>query len=164
MAESGKRVPTRVFIHGLESGNQGTKSVYFRDRFPDMVIPDFRGGLDERMEKLRAVLAGKAGIRLVGSSFGGLMAAVFAVEAPERVEKLVLLAPALNLAPPGTWNGRTCGRPAWIYHGRGDEVIDMREVLQIAEGLFTDLTFTEVDDDHFLHRTFRNIPWEAHLA
>lgn len=164
MAESATASPVRIFVHGLESGNQGTKSVYFRERFPDMIIPEFRGGLDERMEKLRTVLAGSSDIRMVGSSFGGLMAALFVLEAPERVGKLVLLAPALNLGAPAAWDGRACGRPVWIYHGRGDKVIDISAVRRIAERLFTDLTFTEADDDHFLHRTFRNIPWESHLT
>ena len=29
---------TRVFIHGLESSSRGTKGVFFRDRYPDMII------------------------------------------------------------------------------------------------------------------------------
>ena len=32
---------TRVFIHGLESTSQGTKGVYFRERYPDMIINDY---------------------------------------------------------------------------------------------------------------------------
>ena len=68
----------RIFIHGLESSNQGTKSIYFRERYPDMIIPHFTGDLKERLDKLGEILSGKSDIRLVGSSFGGLMASLFA--------------------------------------------------------------------------------------
>ncbi|HYQ60398.1 MAG TPA: hypothetical protein VEP29_05070, partial [Desulfatiglandales bacterium] len=67
-------MPLRMFIHGLESNNQGTKAVYFRKHFPDMLTPNFPGSLDERMADLRTLLSGKRDITLVGSSFGGLMA------------------------------------------------------------------------------------------
>ena len=53
----------------------------------------------ERMEKLEGLLAGKNELVLVGSSYGGLMAAVYACLHEERVKKLILLAPALHLEP-----------------------------------------------------------------
>ena len=65
----------RIFIHGLESSNKGTKSVFFREKFPDMIIPTFVGSLPERLSKLDGFLLGKSDIRVVGSSFGGLMGA-----------------------------------------------------------------------------------------
>jgi pimeloyl-ACP methyl ester carboxylesterase len=87
----------RIFIHGLESSNQGTKAVFFRDKYPDMILPDFEGPLTERMEKLNRILSGKSEIRIVGSSFGGLMAALFAMENPSQVRRMILLAPATNM-------------------------------------------------------------------
>ena len=60
-------MPVRIFIHGLESSNRGTKSVYFREKYPGMIIPTFAGNLQERMKQLRKALAGKTDIRLVGS-------------------------------------------------------------------------------------------------
>ena len=86
----------RIFIHGLESSNQGTKSIFFREKFPDMIIPTFTGDLQERMKQLNGVLSGKKKLRLVGSSFGGLMASLFAMENQTFVDKMVLLAPALH--------------------------------------------------------------------
>ena len=48
---------TRVFIHGLESSGQGTKGVFFRERYPDMIIEDYFGSFSQRMEKLEGLLA-----------------------------------------------------------------------------------------------------------
>ncbi|MEE9612091.1 MAG: YqiA/YcfP family alpha/beta fold hydrolase, partial [Desulfatiglandales bacterium] len=87
----------KIFIHGLESSNKGTKSVFFKQKFPDMIIPHFTGDLQERMGRLNEMLEGESGIRLVGSSFGGLMATIFAMENGPRVDKMILLAPAINL-------------------------------------------------------------------
>ncbi|HOF74682.1 MAG: alpha/beta fold hydrolase, partial [Pseudomonadota bacterium] len=88
---------TRVFIHGLESSSRGTKGVFFRDRYPDMIIEDFGGPLEARMKQLDGLLAGLRDLCLVGSSFGGLMAAIYACENEPRVRKVVLLAPALHV-------------------------------------------------------------------
>ena len=157
-------MPTRIFIHGLESGNQGTKSVYFRERYPDMIIPNFTGDLDVRMEKLGAVLDGKSDIRMVGSSFGGLMATLFALNEPGRVHSLVLLAPAVNMLDPSILENGAVYCPIRIYHGVSDEVIPIDRVKSVAGSLFADLDFHAVADDHFLHATFKNIRWDVLLA
>jgi hypothetical protein len=34
----------------------------------------------------------------------------------------------------------------------------------MAPKLFTRLSFNVVDDDHFLHRTFKSLDWDALLA
>jgi len=98
-----------IFIHGLESSNQGTKSVFFRERFPDMMLPNFTGSLDVRMQKLDRLLKGKTDIRMVGSSFGGLMAAIFTMRNEFRVDRLVLLAPALKRTCAGKRTGKIHG-------------------------------------------------------
>ncbi len=155
---------TKIFIHGLESSNKGTKAVFFREKFPDMIIPYFRGDLDTRMLLLRQVLEGKSSIVIVGSSFGGLMASLFALEEPKRVEKLILLAPAINYLEPHQYEGRVISLPVWIYHGTNDEVIPIDQIRPVAAKLFSNLTFNEVEDDHFLHNTFKAIPWDEFLA
>jgi predicted esterase YcpF (UPF0227 family) len=71
---------TLVFIHGLESTSQGTKGQYFQQNFPEMIIEDYTGDFAQRMRKLASVLAGKINLILVGSSYGGLMAAQFAIQ------------------------------------------------------------------------------------
>ena len=153
----------RIFIHGLESSNKGTKSIFFREKYPDMIIPYFTGDLEVRMEKLESVLSGKSGIRIVGSSFGGLMASIFAMENESRVEKLILLAPAINLLHFARHIGKQVSIPVWVFHGTNDQVIPLEEVEPVAMGTFTDLSFNAVDDDHFLHKTFKTIDWDGIL-
>ena len=150
----------RIFIHGLESSNQGTKGLFFKEKFSDMIIPNFPGTLQERMQKLNGTLSEKSGIRLVGSSFGGLMAALFAVDNESRVDKMILLAPALNLMGFSDAHEREISVPTWIYHGKDDEVIPLETIEGVAKKTFRHLTLHAVDDDHYLHKTFKNIDWQ----
>ncbi|MBN2031874.1 MAG: alpha/beta fold hydrolase [Deltaproteobacteria bacterium] len=155
---------SRIFIHGLESSNQGTKAVFFRRKYPDMMTPHFTGPLDERMKRMEAVLSSQTAITIVGSSFGGLMASIFALENEDRVKRLILLAPAIHWIEFTSHRIRKTAVPVWIYHGRQDEVIDIKEVQRAAAGLFADLKFHTVEDDHFLHKTFKTIPWDRLLS
>jgi pimeloyl-ACP methyl ester carboxylesterase len=154
----------RIFIHGLESSNKGTKSVFFREKFPGMIIPTFVGTLPERLSKLDDVLSGKSDIRIVGSSFGGLMGALFAMENESRVKNLILLAPAIHMIQHAPVKPRKVAIPVRIYHGTEDQVIPLMDVEDAAGNYFTNLMFHKVQDDHFLHRTFKTIDWETLLA
>jgi len=154
----------RIFIHGLESSNQGTKAVFFRDRYPDMILPTFEGPLTERMEKLKRVLSGKSDLRVVGSSFGVLMATLFAMEYPARVTRMVLLAPAIHLIDAAPGPKTTVALPVSIYHGAQDMVIPLPEVQHVAQKLFADLSFHMVDDDHYFHKTFKSLNWDVFLS
>jgi pimeloyl-ACP methyl ester carboxylesterase len=115
------------------------------------------------MEELNGILSGKSGIRLVGSSFGGLMASLFAMENEPKVDKLILLAPAINLMDFTKCGKKQISVPVRIYHGKDDEVIPLKEVKKVAEDLFHNLSFHTVDDDHMLHRTFKTIDWDGLL-
>lgn len=155
---------TRIFIHGLESSSQGVKGRYFKERFPDMVIPDFTGSLEQRMETLRKALKNKTNIVIVGSSYGGLMATLFAMEQKDKVSRLILLAPAINYLDVATEQPRRIDVPVWIYHGKKDDLIPLSDVKSVAETIFTNLSFNTVDDDHYLYNTFVKIPWEKLLS
>jgi len=157
-------VSLRIFIHGLESNNQGTKAIYFREKFPGMLTPNFPGPLDERMARLQAILSGKSDILMVGSSFGGLMASIFAMENEPSVRRLILLAPAINLMEFTPYRERKTLMPVHIYHGRQDEVIPISDVEEVAKKVFSTLTFHAIDDDHYLHRTFKTIDWDSLLT
>jgi predicted esterase len=154
----------RIFLHGLESSNQGTKARFFQERYPDMVVPNFTGPLAERMEKLKGILSTERRIILVGSSFGGLMAAIFAIENEPQVDRLILLAPAINLLSSMDYKEKNTSVPAWIFHGKNDVVIPLSQVETMAHKLFSHLSFQVVDDDHFLHKTFKNLDWDNLLT
>ena len=154
----------RIFLHGLESSSKGAKASFLRALFPDMLIPDFRGSLSERMVSLKAILAGRENIVIAGSSFGGLMGTLFAMEKPEAVDRLVLLAPALNFPEFSQYTRKYIGVPTWIIIGKDDTVTPVREVLPLARKIFTDLNYNEVDDNHMLAQTFRKFDWQTLLA
>ncbi|RPI75558.1 MAG: alpha/beta hydrolase [Desulfobacteraceae bacterium] len=156
-------MPLKIFLHGLESNNQGTKAVYFREHFPNMLTPNFAGSLRHRMEQLKPLLAAETDLTLVGSSFGGLMAAAFALTETARVRKLVLLAPALNLLPLTNYPFKTIATPVVIYHGAQDSVVPLEATLEISQKIFNNCTFNKVADDHFLHDTFPIIDWKRLL-
>jgi pimeloyl-ACP methyl ester carboxylesterase len=152
---------TRVFIHGLESSSQGTKGLFFRERYPDMIIEDFNGPLKERMEKLNRLLVGVEDLILVGSSYGGLMAAIYACENERRVKKLILLAPALHIVDFAPCLSRKVQIPVSLFHGRHDDVVPPAQVEAIARRIFACLDYHLVDDDHSLHVTFPLMDWET---
>ncbi|HUH66645.1 MAG TPA: alpha/beta fold hydrolase [Syntrophales bacterium] len=155
--------PRRVFIHGLDSSGMGTKGLFFRNKYPDTIVEDFVGPFKDRMEKLKRILSGKTPLILVGSSYGGLMAAVYALNSQDRVEKLILLAPALNIVEFEPYLEKKTSVPVVIFHGRDDDVVSPGEVEKIARRVFTNLDHHLVDDDHSLHKTFSLMDWDALL-
>ena len=154
-----------IFIHGSSgSKSQTYKAVLLRGLFPGMVVPDFTGDLPERMAQLETVLGAETGWTLVGSSLGGLMAALFAMQHPDQVRKLVLLAPALTL--PGFTNSlpSRISIPTIIIQGTQDELIPLEPTRKLAKKIFTSLTYIVVDDDHRLHKTAQELDWNVMLA
>ncbi len=154
---------TRVFLHGLDSSSRGTKGRFFRGRYPEMLLEDFSGPLAERMDKLTSSLTGKGNLILVGSSYGGLMAALFACRHPARTRRLILLAPALGHADFTPWYATPLQLPVTLYHGRQDIVVPPGPTRRIAERLFGNLDHHLVDDDHDLHRVFPTLDWNRLL-
>lgn len=150
----------RVFVHGLESSSRGTKAMFFKNRYGDMIVEDFHGTLDQRMGKLNALLSQRTSVIMVGSSFGGLMVAIFALENPKRVTKLILLAPALTFQDFEPYLEYKSDIPVTVYHGKKDKVIPLAPVYDVARRVFTDLTFNRADDDHGLKDTFPSLDWD----
>jgi len=152
-----------VFIHGLESTAQGTKGQFFRLFSPEMIIEDYTGDFETRMVKLRGLLADIADLMLIGSSYGGLMAAQYSIENEDRVKKIILLAPALHLPEFSPPLHKKLQIPIIIYHGTGDDVVDPYKVKKIAQKYFSNLEHHFVDDDHPLRKTFPLINWKELL-
>jgi len=151
---------TLVFIHGLESTAQGTKGQFFRQFFPQMIIEDYTGNFATRMSKLGSLLSSKNNLIIVGSSYGGLMAAQYAMENESRVKKLILLAPALNLPEFNPNSYKQLMLPVIIYHGTDDDIVNPYIVKTIALKYFSNLEHHLMDDDHPLHKTFPVLDWK----
>lgn len=151
------------FLHGLDSSGRGTKGCYFSAHFPRIVCPDFSGDLANRLQQFSTISAQHQSLTLIGSSFGGLMATVFAIAHPERVRKLILLAPALNFdgyAAPQTM----VNTPTLVIIGKQDIVTPPAVVLPLARKTFANLKEHLVEDDHLLHNTYSTLPWHELLA
>ena len=153
-----------IFLHGLEGSSQGVKATMLRSLFPGILTPDFSGLLEERMRKLNGILGAETGWTLIGSSFGGLMAAIFAHQHPDQVNKLILLAPAITLPDFKGTPQQPVRVPTTIVHGTRDELLPIEGVRKIAEKIFLNLSFVTVDDDHGLYQTAQNLDWFALLA
>jgi len=161
-----------IYLHGLESNSQSGKARQFAQKFPGMITPDFTGSFEERMKQLVPILGDKKDWTIIGSSFGGLMGAVFTLDHATQVRKLILLAPALMLPPfashldPSTSSGQRLhpvSVPTIIVHGTADDVVPLEPVRALAEKIFTNLTYYVVNDGHRLQKAFEELDWEKIL-
>ncbi|HEY5731078.1 MAG TPA: alpha/beta hydrolase [Anaerolineales bacterium] len=153
-----------IYLHGLESDSNSGKARQFRDWFPSMLTPDFKGSFEERMTQLDPILTGEDHWTLIGSSFGGLMGTVYTCKHPSQIHKLVLLAPALLREPFGSHlDLEPVSVPTIIIHGTLDNVVPLEPVREIAQKLFTNLTYHIVEDDHRLYKTVRKLDWGSIL-
>lgn len=116
LSDPAMTVPTsdrRVFyLHGFASSAASMKAGYFGERLgghgvtlhcPDLNAPDFATLTMTRMlEQLAQEVAevDPGPVTLIGSSLGGALAILAAARLP-RIERLVLLAPAVGFAKPG---------------------------------------------------------------
>ncbi len=159
-----KKSPHLLFIHGKDGSSQGFKVQYLRRLYPDLLAPDFPGDFWQRMTQLKALIGDTTGWTVVGSSMGGLMAAVFACQHPGQVDKLVLLAPALAFVDLAQTPLLPSDTPTVIYHGRQDDVVPLEKTRQVAEQLFPNLEFHVVDATHDLNPLLPSIDWPALLG
>lgn len=154
---------SHFFLHGLDSSGKGTKGRFFSTNFPHVRCPDFTGELEDRMQQLENLCTTQSELCLIGSSFGGLMATIFAIRYPHRVANLFLLAPALNFSdfkPPK----KRVAAQTFILIGEHDEVTPVNPVVDLAEKTFSNLVVKIVNDDHFLHRSFQTQQWQEMLS
>ncbi|HUG33988.1 MAG TPA: hypothetical protein VMJ90_04405 [Anaerolineales bacterium] len=152
-----------IYLHGLESDSKSGKAHQFREWFPGMLTPDFKGVFDERMIQLTPILGAESRWTIIGSSFGGLMGATFTCDHSTQVRKLILLAPALMLDPFAARVPEPVSVPTTVIHGTRDDTVPLELVREIAQKHFTDLTYIIVDDDHRLHKTLHELDWKSIL-
>lgn len=154
-----------IFLHGLESSSLTYKAGVIRRFFPELIVPDFAGPLEKRMQALYPILGDKKDWTIIGSSYGGLMGAIFTCKHPDQVQKLVLLAPALILPQFASFLDREpVTVPTIVIHGTQDTVVPLEEVREIAEKVFSNLTYHTVNDDHRLHTATDKLDWKSILA
>ena len=153
-----------IFIHGSESNGQTYKAQVLRKHFPELISPDFTGPLAVRISQLDAIVKDQAGWTLIGSSLGGLIAALFTAQHPDQVSKLVLLAPALHLPEFSRHPPKPVRVPTLLIIGKKDEVIPGESVRRLTKHIFPKLTYLSVDDDHRLHSTADRLDWKDLLG
>jgi pimeloyl-ACP methyl ester carboxylesterase len=112
---------TAIYLHGFASSPHSGKAAYLGERLqkqgvrfvaPDLNHPDFStltvtrmieqtGELIEKAPASAEATAGRASVTLIGSSLGAFVAVNAAVKWPDRVGRLVLMAPALDFGDTG---------------------------------------------------------------
>jgi hypothetical protein len=152
MSAAGYAAPVRVlFVHGQESGPQGTKArllaEHFEARTPQMDTQRFEGCVRQIAREIESFRPDV----VVGSSFGGAVAVALLQRGEWR-------GPTLLLAPAPAELGVPLRLPedvtVWIVHGTRDDVVPIAGSLMLARsGSPERVRLFEVRDDHRLSAT-----------
>jgi hypothetical protein len=157
--------PRVLFIHGQESGPQGTKAQLLAERFtastPQMDTRDFEACVARQAEAIRRFRPDV----LVGSSFGGAVAVALLQRGLWRGPTLLLAQAAEQL---GLRPELPTGVRVWIVHGTRDDVVPVAASGVLAQsGSPGFVRLVEVDDDHRLSASVadgRLVEWVRELA
>ena len=117
-----------IYLHGFASSSHSGKATYLAERLrargvefqaPDLNLPDFSTLTITRMlGQTHALLEAAAEpVTLIGSSLGAFVAVNAAAKWPARVERLVLLAPALDFGDDGLAGPGGADLGAWKQAG-----------------------------------------------
>jgi pimeloyl-ACP methyl ester carboxylesterase len=97
-----------IYLHGWASDPRSSKAVFFQQQFarhgislqiPDLNQDDFyHMTLTRQIEQVAALFPENQAVTLIGSSLGGLVSLWLAQKYPQ-VERLILMAPALEFYP-----------------------------------------------------------------
>jgi uncharacterized protein len=135
-------------IHGLEGSPQGAKAQYLGRHFDLVALAMDTRDFPACVAVQGAALSERAPDVLVGSSFGGAVAAAL-LASGEWKGPTVLLAPAVGHF--GVDAKLPLGVPVIVVHGTKDELLDIEVSRALAKTGSPELVrFVEVDDAHQL--------------
>lgn len=118
-----------IYLHGFASSSHSGKASYLGERLrergvrflaPDLNFPDFSTLTVTRMIEQTGELIeqAKEPLTLIGSSLGAFVAVNAAVKWPDRVARLVLMAPALDFGDEGLKGPGGADIAAWKAAGQ----------------------------------------------
>ena len=154
-----------VWAHGLWGSPNGSKVTAIRESGIEVISPDFNEmELIDRVELLKETIE-IGNIVLSGSSWGGLACALTAMQIPEKLKGLLLLAPALHypespndepeklIAPDSV--------PVTIIHSTTDDIVPISASKNYIERSGNNVQLIEVEDNHVLENSIELIISEA---
>ena len=154
-----------VWAHGLWGSPNGSKVTAIRESGIEVISPDFNEmELIDRVELLKETIE-IGNVVLAGSSWGGLACALTAMQIPEKLKGLLLLAPALHypespndepeklIAPNNV--------PVTIIHSTTDDIVPISASKNYIERSGNNVQLIEVEDNHVLENSIELIISEA---
>ena len=154
-----------VWAHGLWGSPNGSKVTAIRESGIEVISPDFNEmELIDRVELLKETIE-IGNVVLAGSSWGGMACALTAMQIPEKLKGLLLLAPALHypespndepeklIAPDSV--------PVTIIHSTTDDIVPISASKNYIERSGNNVQLIEVEDNHVLENSIELIISEA---
>lgn len=135
-----------VYLHGFASSPASGKARFFSGKFQaagvDVAVPALDGGDFRNLtitSQLRIVERAVAGgpVVLMGSSLGGYLAALYAADHPDQVERVIMMAPAFCFAR--RWSSELAGLDEWTRRG-------VMEMFHYGEGRNREIGYQLISD------------------